>query len=219
MAFNAAMIRRRSGWWMMSSSSAIALAPAHPEPAPHEPVADEEIADQRQGGDAKPDGDKRCADPQPNDGVDQHEIEWPERVHLTCCEVPETKRPEIAETQEQQERRQEAGVKSPHAGTGARRSADGERAGGPKHGHHKPDQERVPRQNMRNQVASEHQRAPHDQHQACEVVDPRLADAARNLVDLVQRRGSVPGIDTDHDPLPAFTTSSAIADTAAGSLT
>src|SRR5437879_6795613 len=73
--FSAAMIFSRSGWWMMSSNSAIALAPAHPEPAKDEPtaidychprlepVADEEIPDQRQRGDADTDHDKGITDP------------------------------------------------------------------------------------------------------------------------------------------------------------
>src|SRR5258705_13060665 len=100
-AFSAAMIRNLRGWWMMSSSSAMALAPAHPQAAEHqpaaiderhpevEPVADPEIAHQRERADGKADRDKGMSNPEPSDDVEQHEIDRPERAHLTRRELAE----------------------------------------------------------------------------------------------------------------------------------
>src|SRR3954447_24646326 len=105
----------------MSSSSAMALTPAHPETAQHqpaavdkrhpqiEPVACEEIADQRQRGDAEADRDKGVARPQPGDGIDEHEIDRPERPQLTRREMaePAAKYPK---SHEQGERREHAQI-------------------------------------------------------------------------------------------------------------
>src|SRR5712664_387908 len=101
-AFSAAMIFSRSGWWMMSSSSAMALAPAHPQPAEDEPAAvdechpqvkrgaDEEIADQRQHGDSATNRDKGVADPEACNRIEQHEINRPERSLLARRKWPST---------------------------------------------------------------------------------------------------------------------------------
>src|SRR3954447_19663122 len=101
---------------MMSSSSAIALAPAHPEAAQDqsaavdkghpqiEPVAGEEIADQRQHGDAEADRDKGISGPQSGDGIDQHEINRPERPELARRQMAEPTA-KYSECDEQRERR------------------------------------------------------------------------------------------------------------------
>ena len=60
-----------------------------------------------------------------------------------------------------------------------------------------------------------------------EIVDPRLADAARDVVDVGERLGSLLAVDhvacrldRGYDPaMPRVATSSAIAETAAASLT
>src|SRR3954453_17474554 len=114
---------------MISSSSAIALAPAHPETTEHqpaavdhchpqiEPVAGEEIADQRQRGDADADRDKGVTEPESDDGVDHHEIDRPERVHLPWPQVPHPDRKDAAEDDEQNGRYKETAIEGVHAGT------------------------------------------------------------------------------------------------------
>src|SRR5271168_77210 len=98
---------------MMSSSSATGSAPSHPEAAEDEsaaidhghprlePVADEEIADQGQRDDTETDRDKGRSDPQPDHAVDQHEIDRPERPHLTRRKMAEHAGAEIAECEKQ----------------------------------------------------------------------------------------------------------------------
>src|SRR5438445_2651836 len=100
---------------MMSSSSAIALAPAHPEPAEDEPAAiderhpqveraaEEEITDQRQHGDTEANGHECVAYPQSGDGIDHHEIDRPEGSHLARREMAEPDADEYSEDDEQQE--------------------------------------------------------------------------------------------------------------------
>src|SRR6266850_1301818 len=124
---------------MMSSRSAIALAPAHPEAAQHEPaavdechpqierIADEEIADQRQRGDGQADHNESVADPQSGDGVDQHEIDRPERSELTRREMSEPAR-EYSECDEQQQCQQHSDIESADAGPGIAERADRKRA-------------------------------------------------------------------------------------------
>src|SRR5713226_1771896 len=97
----------------MSSSSAMS-APAHPEPAEDqpaavdhrhprlEPVTDEEIADQRQHGDDEPDDDIGVSKPQSGHGVEQHEVDRPERSDLSRRETAEPAA-EYSECDEQQE--------------------------------------------------------------------------------------------------------------------
>src|SRR5262249_8350603 len=87
---------------MTSSSSAISLAPPHPEPAEDQPAAirrshpqqegnagDEEVADQRQGDDAKADGEESTPEPQAGETVEQHVIDRPERSRLPPAEMAE----------------------------------------------------------------------------------------------------------------------------------
>ena len=69
------------------------------------------------------------------------------------------------------------------------------------------------------EVAGKGQRAPHDQQQAGELVDPGLPDPANDILDIAQRGGSFPAFDAHDDPLPAFATSFAMMEMALGALT
>src|SRR4051795_11761701 len=127
---------------MISSSSAIALAPAHPETAEHqpaavdhchpqiEPVAGEEIADQRERGDAEADRDKGVAHPQAGDGIDEHEIDRPERPQLARREMSQPAA-KYSESNEQRERREHAQIEGANSLTGVIISADDERSRDP----------------------------------------------------------------------------------------
>src|SRR5450432_2874301 len=115
---------------MMSSSSAIALIPAHPEPAEDQPAAidegnpqrerpaDEEIADQRKRRDAEADRDEGIAEPQARDRIEQHEIDRPERSLLARGEMAEHIGAEISEREEQYEHHERPEVEGPNASPG-----------------------------------------------------------------------------------------------------
>src|SRR6187549_3834946 len=112
---------------MMSSSSAMS-APPHPEAAEQqaaaiderhpqvERAANEEIADQRQRNDGKADRHERLSDPQSGDGVDQHEVNRPERSHLARREMTEPDAGENSKRDEQQECRKHPEVEGADAG-------------------------------------------------------------------------------------------------------
>src|SRR5216684_5217484 len=208
-AFSAAMIFSRSGWWMMSSSSAIALAPAHPETAEDEPAAvdechpqvervtDVEIADQGQRDDTKADHNEGIANPQPCDGVDQHEIDRPVRCHLPRREMAEPAAREYSERDEQQQCHQHPDIESADAGSGIAEGADGERAHNSSRVNRKPGVTGGAWPEIRRQIARKNQRAPHDQHQAGEIIDPRPAHAARHLIDFDERFAGLFAVDHD----------------------
>src|SRR5260370_29051899 len=82
-----------------------------------------------------------------------------------------------------------------------------------------PDIAAVARPGPGRDIARKNQHAPHDHDQAAEIVNPGLTDTTGDLVDVVQRRGGLLGVNAGHDPLSAFATSSAIAVTTAGALT
>src|SRR5216684_6171948 len=229
-AFSAAMIFSRSGWWMMSSSSAIALAPAHPEPAEDEPaaideshpqgkrLADVEVADQRQHGDTGANRDKGVADPEARNRIEQHEINRPERSLLARRKMAEHVRAEVSEGKEQQERHQHPGIEGTHAHPGIADNADRKQTDDARNIDGNPDVAAIARPEPGRDIAGEHQHAPQHHDQAVEIVDPRLPDALNDVVDLGQRfRGLFAA---DHDcPIPRVATSSATADTAFGTVT
>src|SRR5829696_6704819 len=97
---------------MMSSSPVISV-PAHPQAAKHqpaavddrhprlEPVADEKVTDQSECSDSDTDDDIGTAKPQSEHGVEQHEVDRPERPDLARGEMAEPAA-EHAECQDQQ---------------------------------------------------------------------------------------------------------------------
>src|SRR6266700_4346939 len=215
---------------MTSSSSAIALAPTHPEAAQHKPaavderhpqverVADEKIADQRQRADAKADRDEGVADPQSGDGVDQHEIDRPERSQLARREMAEPAA-EYSECDEQQECEQHAGIKGADAGSGVAESADRKRARDSCDIDRGPAITGAARRQIGHKVTGKCQPAPHDHDQAGEIVDLGLTHPANDDFDVRQRGSGLLRIDARHELRPVVATSSAMTDMAAGALT
>src|SRR5258706_14528414 len=156
---------------MMSSSSVIGLVPAHPQAAKNkaaavdechpqvEPIADEKITDQRQRDDAKADRHESMPDPQSRDGVDQHEIDRPERSELARREMakPAT---EYSERDEQQECRQHPDIEGANAASGIAESADRKRTRDPQDIDRAPRVTGVARRQIGHKVARKCQPAP-----------------------------------------------------------
>src|SRR3979490_1407615 len=165
---------------MMSSSSAIALAPANPEAAEHQPAADDErhpqveavagqeIADQGEHDDAEADRHECLAHPQSGDAVDQHEINRPERSHLPRREMAE---PAGDKYYEREECPQHPEVEGADAGPRMIGRADRDRSRYPRDIYCDPGITGVARREISDEMAGEHQRAPHDHHQAGELGD------------------------------------------------
>jgi hypothetical protein len=212
---------------MMSSSSAIGqLRRAQKEPAavdhrhPQiECVAAEEIADQRQGGDAEADRDEGGTDPQSDESIDHHEIGRPKHAELAWRKMPERDRPENAERKEQHGCRDHSAIEAGDPHSPGLEGAERQRARETHHIHRNPDIAALPRPEIAGDVAGKDQHAPKNQHQAADLVGRRLTHAVGDTGDVRQRQGGFLRIDIGHDPLPALATSSAITDTAAGSLT
>src|ERR1700754_176129 len=215
---------------MMSSSSVIALAPAHPEAAQNkstavdkshpqvERVADEEIADQRQRGDPETDRDEGISNPQSGDGIDQHEIDRPERRQLPRREMTEHICAKYSECNEQHERRKHPEVEGAYSLASLVEFRDHERARYADDIYRGPGIARAARPQIRSDVTGKSQCAPHDQHQAGKIVDPRLPDAADDGVDIGQCGCGLLAVDT-HEFSPVVATSSAMIEAAAGSPT
>src|SRR6202048_4627469 len=216
---------------MMSSSSAIALAPAHPEAAEHQPaavdeghpeveaVAGQEIAGQGEHDDAEADRHECLAHPQSGDAVDQHEINRPEGSHLPRREMAEPAGDKYSARDEQQECQQHPEVEGADAGPRMIGRADRDRSRYASDIHRDPGITGVARREISDEIACEHQRAPHDQHQAGELVDSGLANATNDDFDIRQSGCGFPGIYARHELSPDVATSSAMTDTAAGSPT
>src|SRR6267142_3114873 len=191
----------------MMSSSPVMSAPAHPQAAKHqpaavdkghpeiEPVAGPEIAGQRQRADGETDRNKGVAEPESGEDVEQHEINRPERAHLARREVAEHARAEEAKGEEQHERDQHPEIEGANAGLAIPGGADRKRSGDTRGVQRGPEIAGLARQQKRAEIAGKYQRAPHDQHQAGEIVDPRLPDAARHLVDFGERLGGLAAVD------------------------
>src|ERR1700733_14915526 len=126
---------------MMSSSSAIGSDPAHPEAREDQSAAidgghpqkkcgafDEEITDQRQHDDTKTNDDEGAAEPEPGDTVKQHEVDRPERAHLTRSVMTEHAAAQDTESEEQHECRKHPEIESPHADLLATHGAECNRA-------------------------------------------------------------------------------------------
>src|SRR4029453_13567597 len=199
---------------MISSISAMALAPAHPPASEHqpaaidkghpqvEPVADQEVSDQCQCADAKADHDKGLSKPESGDDVEQHEINRPERAHLARREVAEHARAEETKGEEQNERDPHPEIEGANAGLAISESADRKRSRDTSGVQPDPEIPGLPRRQKRAEIAGKYQRAPHDQHQAGEIVDPRLPDAARHLGDVGERLGGLAAVDHVAHPRP-----------------
>src|SRR5690349_15024951 len=221
---------------MISSISAMALAPAHPPAAEHqpaaidkghpqvEPVADQEVSRQRQCADAKADHDKGVSEPESGDDVEQHEIDRPERAHLARREVAEHAGAEKTKGEEQHERDQGPEIEGANACLAISEGADRKRSRDARDIQRGPEIAGLARQQKRGEIAGKYQRTPHDHHQAGEIVDPRLPDAARHLVDFGERLGCLAAVDhvahRRYDPAMArVATSSATMDIAFGAAT
>ena len=92
-----------------------------------------------------------------------------------------------AKGEEQHKCDQPPEIEGANAGLAISEGADRKRsrdAGDVQHG---PEIAGLARRQKRAEIAGKYQRAPHDQHQAGEIVDPRLPDAARHLIDLGER--------------------------------
>src|ERR1700722_5165039 len=211
---------------MMSSSSAIGLDPAHPEAAEDQPAAidgghpqkkggafDEEITDQRQHDDAKTDDDEGAAEPEPGDTVEKHEVDRPERPHLTRSVMAEHAAAQDTESEEQHECGKHPEIESPHADLLATHGAERSRARNTQHIDGDPDVVGVPRGEEVRHIARQDQDARRNHDLACDVVNARLTDALNDLLDIVQRLRGFLRIDSGHDPVRVLATSSATAAT------
>src|SRR5579871_103933 len=215
---------------MMSSSSATALVPPHPETAEHQPAAVDdrhpqqegaaehiEIADQGQHGDGKPDSDKGAAEPQARKHVEQHEIDRPEGAELARPEMTEHFSAEIAEGIEQDIGGNDAAVDGPHARSRIHEAADHKHACDAHKVHHGPDIAGVSGPEPGREIAGANQHAPPDHDEACQIIELRLLHAADDMLDIAECRGGLLAV--DHVPaIPRLATSSAITETALGSL-
>src|SRR5215207_1499257 len=191
----------------MMSSSPVMSAPAHPQAAKHqpaavdkghpeiEPAASPEIAGQRQRADGETDRNKGVAEPEAGDDVEQHEIDRPERAHLARREIAEHAGTEETKSEEQHERDQHPEIEGTNAGLAISGGADRERSRDTRGVQRGPEISGLAGRQKRAEIAGKYQRAPHDQHQAGEIVDPRLPDAARHLVDIGERLGGLPAVD------------------------
>src|SRR3954464_14620887 len=191
----------------MMSSSPVMSAPAHPQAAEHqptavdkrhpefEPVAGPEIARQRQRADGETDHDKGMSEPEAGDDVGQHEIDRPERAHLARREVAEHAGAEETKGEEQHEDDQHPEIEGANAGLAISGGADRKRSRDTRGVQRGPEIAGLARRQKRTEIAGKYQRTPHDQHQAGEIVDPRLPDAARHLVDFSERLGRLPAVD------------------------
>src|SRR3954467_5344327 len=191
----------------MMSSSPTMSAPAHPEAAKHqpapvdkghpelEPVAGPEIAGQCQRADGETDRNKGLAEPESGEDIEQHEINRPERAYLARREVAEHARTEEAEGEEQHECDQHPEIEGANACLAISGGADCKRSRDTRGVQRGPEIPGLARRQKRAEIAGKYQRAPHDQHQAGEIVDPRLPDAARHLVDFSERLGRLPAVD------------------------
>src|SRR4030088_1381606 len=215
---------------MISSRSAIGQLRRIPRPPKKSPaaiderhpqverVADEEIADQRQRDDANADRHEGVPDPQPGDDVDQHEIDRPEGSELARREVSKPAN-EYSERNEQQQRHERPDIEASRASPCITRSADGKRARDSRNIDRGPGITGVARRQIGREIADKRQRAPQDQYQAGEIVDPRLANALGDGFDIRQGGGGLLGINARHELNPAVATPSAMTDIAAGLLT
>src|SRR6476469_2273010 len=198
----------------MISSSPVMSAPAHPQAAKHqpatvdkghpeiEPAAGPEIARQRQRADGQTDRNKGIAEPEPGDDVEQHEIDRPERPHLARREVTEHAGAEEPKGEEQHERDQHPEIEGANAGLAVSRGADRKRSRDTRGVQRGPEIAGLARRQKSAEIAGKYQRPPHDQHQAGEIVDPRLPDAARYLVDVGERLGGLAAVDHVAHPRP-----------------
>src|SRR5437016_2391679 len=203
----------------MMSSSPVISAPAHPqtpEDQPSavdkghpeiEPVAGPEIARERQRADGETDRNKGVAEPESGDDVEQHEINWPERAHLARREVAEHARAEETKGEEQHERAEHPEIERANACLAISEGADHKRSRDARDVQRGPEIAGLARQQKRAEIAGKYQRSPHDQHQTGEIVDPRLPDAARHLVDFGERLGGLAAVDHIAHPrhIPAMT--------------
>ena len=132
--------------------------------------------------------------------------------------MPENEHTEKSECEEQEVCQQHSNIEATDASSGTVEGADREQTRDPGDINRVPRITGVARRQPGREVAGKNQHAPHDDQEAGDLIDRRLADVTGDLLDVIQRRGGFPAFDA-HDPLPAVATSSAIADTAAGSLT
>src|ERR1700687_3969868 len=133
--------------------------------------------------------------------------------------MPNPDRPENSEGIEQHESGDSSEIEAAQAHSSALERANRTRTGETQRIHRDPDIAALPRPGIGGDVTGKDQYAPQDQHQAGEIVGRRLTHAVGDRDDVVQRRGGLLGINAGHDPLSAFATSSAIIETALGSLT
>src|SRR3979409_645569 len=124
-----------------------------------------------------------------------------------------------SERNEQQKRHERPDIEAARAGPCITRSADGKRACDSRNIDRGPGITGVARRQVSREITDKRQRAPQDQHQAGEIVDPGLANALGDGFDIQQGGGSLLGINARHELNPAVATSSAMTDIAAGLLT
>src|ERR1700722_710203 len=174
---------------------------------------DEEIADQRQHDDTKTNDDEGAAEPEPGDAVKQHEVDRPERAHLTRSVMPEHAAAQDTESEEQYECGKHPEIESPHADLLATHGAERNRARNTQHIDGDPDIVGVPRDEEVRDIARQDQDARRNHDLAGDVVNARLTDALNDLLDIVQRLRGFLRIDSGHDPVRVLATSSATAAT------